>query len=149
MRRPISIVFAVIASATVALSGAAAADGFTTRIETRPFYGAVTTIEHGVRVIRPLPPDRYVIINPNRTPLSLSFSESNVYGAAPTAPVDHAGIGRSDLATANPDGPIYSYPAYGSRYWRHSPGHHPGGGIHGHVPGAMPGRGTPGAIGAH
>lgn len=44
----------------------------TTRIETRPYYGAVVTIEHGVRVTRPLPPTQHMIINPyGSTPLVL------------------------------------------------------------------------------
>lgn len=58
----------------------AAAQGYTTRIETRPFYGATVTIEEGVRVIRPLPVERQVIINPEgQTPLALGFNETNVY----------------------------------------------------------------------
>jgi hypothetical protein len=36
----------------------------TTRIENRPYYGATVTIESGVRVFRPLPPHRQVIIAP-------------------------------------------------------------------------------------
>lgn len=53
---------------------------YTTRIEPRPFYGATVTLEEGVRVIRPLPPERQVIINPNNaTPLTLGFSETHVY----------------------------------------------------------------------
>ena len=49
----------------------------TVRIETRPFYGATITIEEGVRVFRPLPADRRVIINPQgRTLLSLGFDDS-------------------------------------------------------------------------
>lgn len=63
----------------IALTGPAHAESFTTRIETRPFYGAVVTIEEGVRVFRALPPDRQVIINPNRTPLVLGFNETTVY----------------------------------------------------------------------
>ena len=35
---------------------AAFAEAVTTRIETRPFYGATVTLEEGVRVFRPLPP---------------------------------------------------------------------------------------------
>lgn len=69
---------------TIALAAMTAAPpafaGGTTRIETRPFYGATVTLEHGVRVIRPLPADENVIINPGgRTPVSLGFSETNVY----------------------------------------------------------------------
>ena len=46
----------------------------TTRIETRPYYGAVVTIEHGVRVYRPVPPTQHLIINPDgTTPLQLNI----------------------------------------------------------------------------
>ncbi|MBS0242034.1 MAG: hypothetical protein JSS20_07640 [Proteobacteria bacterium] len=74
MRR---LLFLVLA-ATFA-PAAAAADAVTTRIETRPFYGATVTLEEGVRVFRPLPaPDR-VIINPGgQTPLSLGFEQRNI-----------------------------------------------------------------------
>src|SRR2546429_7650953 len=42
----------------------------TTRIEPRPVYGAIITLEAGVRVFRPLPPLVRIIINPgNATPL--------------------------------------------------------------------------------
>jgi hypothetical protein len=48
----------------------------TTRIETRPYYGAVVTIEHGVRVYRPVPPTQHLIINPEgATPLQLNVGE--------------------------------------------------------------------------
>ncbi len=60
-------------------AGAANAESFTTRIEPRPFYGSVVTLEEGVRVIRRLPPVRQVIINPNDTPLSLGFNDTRVY----------------------------------------------------------------------
>lgn len=58
-------------------AGAALANGAsTTRIEPRPFYGAVVTIESGVRVFRPLPRHKNIIINPgNRTPLNLSIED--------------------------------------------------------------------------
>lgn len=72
---------ALAVTATLAflgLSHGALAESYTTRIETRPFYGATVTLEEGVRVFRPLPPDRHVIINPGaQTPLSLN--ETNVY----------------------------------------------------------------------
>ena len=75
-----TLLLAVAGSALFALATSAGAESFTTRIETHPYYGAVVTLEHGVRVIRPLPPDRQVIINPDRVPLSLSYSDTNVYG---------------------------------------------------------------------
>lgn len=83
----------------------AAADSYTTRIETRPFYGATVTLEEGVRVFRPLPPTRHMIINPQgRTPLNLvqedvRISEQrtiNVYnhgGSSHAAPVYGGGYG--------------------------------------------------------
>jgi len=61
----------LVATALPAFAG----DASTTRIEPRPFYGATVTVEAGVRVFRPLPPTRQVIINPNRTPLNLSFED--------------------------------------------------------------------------
>ena len=66
---------ALVAGAVFA-GNAVAGDATTTRIETRGFYGATVTIESGVRVFRPLPRTTRVIINPNQTPLSLSFKET-------------------------------------------------------------------------
>ena len=51
----------------------------TTVIEPRLFYGATVNVENGVRVFRPLPRTRHVIINPNGAPVSLGFSEKRVY----------------------------------------------------------------------
>lgn len=49
-------------------------DAHTTRIEPSNAYGATVTIEEGVRVFRPLPSERHVIVNPGgRTPLSLNY----------------------------------------------------------------------------
>ena len=74
------VLFPAAFAASLMMIGAAAAQGYTTRIETRPFYGAVVTLEDGVRVIRPLPPERQVIINPDgRTPLYLGFSDTHIY----------------------------------------------------------------------
>jgi len=78
--RTFALFLSISGSAISLLAASANADRFTTRIETRPYYGAVVTLEHGVRVYRPLPPDRYVIINPDRVPLSLSISDTNIYG---------------------------------------------------------------------
>lgn len=72
-----------VAAALAALAAAfhaQAQDGRTTRIEPRPFYGATVTIEEGVRVFRPLPTTKHVIINPDgATPLTLGFNETRVY----------------------------------------------------------------------
>ncbi len=54
-------------------SASAALGQQTTRIETRPYYGAVVTIEHGVRVYRPVPPTTHLIVNPDgATPLEIN-----------------------------------------------------------------------------
>src|SRR5262249_48867762 len=66
-------------SAVAMFADAASAESFTTRIETRPYYGAVITLEQGVRVYRPLPPVRQVIINPNRTPVEINYNDTRVY----------------------------------------------------------------------
>jgi hypothetical protein len=80
MLRKIAISLFGLAGAAVIAAAPVAAQSYTTRIETRPFYGAVVTLEEGVRVFRPLPPERQVIINPGgQTPLSLGFNETNVY----------------------------------------------------------------------
>lgn len=73
-----SLLIAVGLGLALPLAGKARAESFTTRIEPRPFYGAVVTLEEGVRVIRPLPPERQVIINPNGTPLNLGFNDTRV-----------------------------------------------------------------------
>ncbi len=60
------------------IGGAALAEpAHTTRIETRPYYGAVVTIEQGVRVYRPVPPTQHLIVNPDgMTPLQLNIGSS-------------------------------------------------------------------------
>lgn len=91
------IAAAFAAGLTAALAAPAQAqDAYTTRIEPRAVYGATVTIEEGVRVYRPLPSERHVIVNPNgSTPLSLGYY-TGVYpdprfaprpfnGAAPSA----------------------------------------------------------------
>jgi hypothetical protein len=71
---PLALVFAAAALLPVSVQ---ATEATTTRIETRPFYGATVTLEAGVRVFRPLPPHSKVIINPNgRTPVNLGFEEN-------------------------------------------------------------------------
>lgn len=66
------ITAAALAFATAAVAG----DAATIRIEPRPFYGATITLEEGVRVFRPLPVQKYVVINPeNKTPLGLNLTD--------------------------------------------------------------------------
>ena len=64
-------------------ASAGAESSSVTRIESRPFYGAVVTIEEGVRVFRPLPAHKRIIINPeHRTPLNLTIEERSGKKAA-------------------------------------------------------------------
>ncbi|MCH9765712.1 MAG: hypothetical protein K0U34_06950 [Alphaproteobacteria bacterium] len=52
---------------------------YTTRIETRPYYGATVTVESGVRVFRGIPPTRHMIINPHgATPLQLGINDTRI-----------------------------------------------------------------------
>jgi hypothetical protein len=60
------------AAAAVPVQSLLAQQAHTTRIETRQIYGATVTVEHGVRVIRPIPPTGHLIINPGgKAPLVL------------------------------------------------------------------------------
>lgn len=62
----------------LAYGAALAEPAHTTRIETRPYYGAVVTIEQGVRVYRPVPPTQHLIVNPEgTTPLQLNIGSSS------------------------------------------------------------------------
>jgi hypothetical protein len=119
------------------LSTAAAAEPSTTRIETRPFYGATVTLESGVRVFRPLPSHDRVIINPGgKTPLSLGFedirSTSNSYNYNYNSSPSGAGAVAGDVSA---DG----YPVWTDngrfrgrhRGHRGGAGPHHGGGSHG------------------
>ncbi|MBS0232658.1 MAG: hypothetical protein JSR99_04145 [Proteobacteria bacterium] len=148
-------------------AGAAGAESFTTRIETKPYYGAIVTLEHGVRVYRPLPPDRQVIINPDRVPLNLSYSDTRVYSYR--AGANYAGRGVAGAGFYDDGDGIYYAPVggpFGNRGRFHGPGRghvfqwHPGfyhigaagapvfrapNGFHGPA-GAIPG--NPGAVGA-
>ena len=73
MRRAI---LPLIAAALLAPLEANAQSAATTRVETRPFYGATVTLEEGVRVFRPLPSHDRVIINPGGvTPLNLNYEQ--------------------------------------------------------------------------
>ena len=97
MRRTCQLAIAL----AIAAPAAALAESATIRIEPRPYYGASVTLEHGVRVWRPLPATKYVVVNPDgRTPLSLNLTDvqehrtttNNVYGSdAVPAYGSHAG----------------------------------------------------------
>ena len=114
-----SAALGILAGLGLALAGLPAAAQTTTRIETRPFYGAVVTVEEGVRVFRPLPPHDRIIINPDKVPLSLAFVQSTTYSYGQTFNVD-AGNGRSS--------PRYVYNYVPGGHMRRHPGHHMVGG---------------------
>ncbi|MEZ5843836.1 MAG: hypothetical protein R3D27_08890 [Hyphomicrobiaceae bacterium] len=126
------VLAALVAVATVGPVGSVVAgDATTTRIEPRPFYGAVITVEEGVRVFRPLPRVKHVIINPNGTPLNLTIEERrevsrnyHYYSAAGEA---GASGGYSGVAGGTP----YGLGA-GGRHGGHGFVRHRGGiGVHG------------------
>lgn len=74
------VIVAFAASLPLISLPAVAQEAYTTRIEPHRYYGAVVSLEAGVRVFRPLPPTRHVIINPDaQTPLTLSIDETRVY----------------------------------------------------------------------
>ena len=128
---------AVVAAGAVAAASPVLA-GSTTRIETRPFYGAVVTIEEGVRVFRPLPPTDRVIINPNgRTPLSLGFNETYVTEK-------NYNYNYSEVSE---DGGSGGY--VGGLYGGYGHARHHGGGHRKHGPGGVPGVGWHGHKGGH
>ncbi len=136
MLRKIAISLFSLAGAAVIASASASAQSYTTRIETRPFYGAVVTLEEGVRVFRPLPPERQVIINPGgQTPLSLGFNETNVYEHRNI--YNHNSGGGNSYSTSRSAGGYYGFsPGYGRGFYRS----HGGGGNSG-VSGTPAGRG--------
>ncbi len=133
--RTLQVMIPVAAAVAALAAGATAAlANGTTRIETRPFYGAVVTIEEGVRVFRPLPPTERVIINPGGvTPLSLGFNETTVterrynYNYGPEA--------KEEAPSQNVYG-VGGYYGYGRRGYR---GNGDGGS---HYGGGLPGRGV-------
>lgn len=67
------------AALLLASSTACANDARTTRVIQDHVYGATVTIEEGVRVFRPLPPDRHVIVNPEGE-TDIEIKEYNVTG---------------------------------------------------------------------
>lgn len=110
---------ALTAASLCAAAPAAFAEAATTRIETRPFYGATVTLEEGVRVFRPLPRHDRVIINPGgQAPVSLGYYESRNYSLN-----QYTGPGYS-----GDNGPAY-YGSYGNvlprRHHHHGSGHGP------------------------
>jgi hypothetical protein len=89
-RLTLTALFTLAASATSSLAGQAT----TTRIEPRPFYGATVTLEEGVRVFRPLPVTRHVVINPgNKASVSVNYNEERTYNYSRSDNYDHSSGG--------------------------------------------------------
>jgi hypothetical protein len=103
-RMPSVRYFGLAALLTMASSAlpALASESFTTRIEPRPIYGASVTVEEGVRVFRPLPPHKHVVINPdNKTPVGLIFSENGGNSGVVAAGVPFAIVDKTKTEEKN------------------------------------------------
>ena len=122
-----ALAFGVTATITVDATA-----GGTTRIETRPFYGAVVTIEEGVRVFRPLPNTDRVIINPGgQTPLTLGFNETYVNERRYNYNYNYGSDGETS-SRGSSGGGYYGYgPSCGYGHQGHRGGGHYGGGLPG------------------
>jgi hypothetical protein len=83
--------FVAAISVSAAAVTPALAQSQTIRIEPRPYYGAVVTLEQGVRVWRPLPPTSHMIINPTNAPVSVNVTDVR--------------------ETVNHTGPVYAAPS--------------------------------------
>jgi hypothetical protein len=120
MRR---VLLPLAAAAVLVPTLVAAEQPSTTRIETRPFYGATVTLEEGVRVFRPLPPHERIIINPGgATPLNLGYQQHR------TVSTNHSyNYHRYDGPAAAPSYGGWGYPVGGGRHY-HGHGHGPKGG---------------------
>ncbi len=126
MRRVLLSTSLIGLALSVATSAAATS---LTRIETRPFYGATVTLEEGVRVFRPLPPHRHIIINPDgQTPLNLTIEDRNVVVHHHYSAEQTDGAGR--FASGSAPG-VYSTRGYRrghhGRHLIHVPSRRPGG----------------------
>lgn len=105
---------------------AAAQEAFTTRIEPRPFYGATVTIESGVRVFRPLPTTRQVIINPGgQTPLSLGYNDTRVIEQSTSTNYNYNSYDGARGTAGGFGGRFYGGNAFPQRF--HDQPHKPGG----------------------
>ena len=114
---------------TMLAAPALAEEAFTTRIEPRPYYGASVTLEAGVRVFRPLPVTRQVIINPGgQTPLSLGYYDTRVFEQSQSMNYNY----NYDMGVPR---------VYGLGGFARGHGHVRGGGMHHHDQGGSAARG--------
>ena len=112
-----SFVRSIALAAVIALSASSSVTASELiRIEPRPYYGAVISIENGVRVFRGLPSQSLMIINPgNKTPVSLNFSRTIEHRSSEAMPVN--GGGGSGEANIGYGGGGF-YPGFGTNLRR-------------------------------
>ncbi len=105
------------AAAAVLVAGVSATSAFASeliRIEPRPYYGAVVSIENGVRVYRGLPAQSLMIINPgNKTPVNLNFSRTIEYKSADASSGNNGGGVASGDGNSSGRGSV-SFPGLGT-----------------------------------
>lgn len=113
----------------MAASPADAGNSSLVRIEPRPYYGAVVTIEQGVRVWRSLPRTQHMVINPTNAPVNVNITDIRETVTHRGHGGDHAPVG-SHYAPSSNGG--YYLPGYGpSRFhrFRGHAGKHPVAGL--------------------
>src|SRR5262245_58810905 len=98
---------------------AASAESFTTRIEPRPYYGSVVTVEQGVRVWRPIPPPRHMIINPTGSPVSLNLTDVRETSTHNGVPIAVQGAAPIVEGPGRYSGPYYYPRGFGHHHHRH------------------------------
>ena len=132
-----------LATAALIANVATAAAQSTTRIETRPFYGATVPLEDGVLLFSPIPPDQCVILNPDgQAPVSLGFNETNVY--------ERRVVKNYNYNQNSTEAPRYTTGGYWGGYGYARPGYgHGGGHDGGHNGGHGGGHGHGGGKGGH
>jgi hypothetical protein len=102
----------VVGLLLLAAAGPAQADAVTTRIETRPYYGAIVTVEQGVRVWRALPPhDRIIIVPESAKNVKVHIHAGGAQNAPPATFNSSVNINQSSQ-TSHGDG-HGGYGAYG------------------------------------
>ena len=128
MSRIPALALALLVPALAWTTAAGAQSSSTIRIEPRNIQGATVSLENGVRVWRPLPATRYVVVNPGgRTPLALGlelppvggagYGPGNGHGYAPAPGPDH-GYGYGAVPHY---GAAYGLPFYGRGFHARGP----------------------------
>jgi hypothetical protein len=87
----LTVIAATLVASVAAAPVAMADGGGLVRIEPRPYYGAVVTVEKGVRVYRALPSQHLMVINPNNAPVNITYNrtiDNRTVESGGTAPVE-------------------------------------------------------------